>query len=122
MKKIGQILMYMSRLAGAVLIALLAGSCASRPDRPPSDQANLCAIFAERPDWQDAVTASAKRWGAPVPVQMAILWKESGFRANAKPPKKHILGFIPWGRRSSAYGYPQAIDGTWDWYRDETGN
>lgn len=122
MINIGQILMYMSRLAGAVLIALLAGSCASRPDRPPSDQANLCAIFDERPEWQEAVTASARRWGAPVPVQMAILWKESGFRANAKPPKKHILGFIPWGRRSSAYGYPQAIDGTWDWYRDETGN
>ena len=26
------------------------------------------------------------------------------------------------GRRSSAYGFAQALDGTWDWYRQETGN
>jgi hypothetical protein len=25
------------------------------------------------------------------------------------------------GYASSAYGYSQAIDGTWEWYRDETG-
>jgi hypothetical protein len=25
------------------------------------------------------------------------------------------------GRQSSAYGYAQALDGTWDWYRKETG-
>lgn len=114
--------MYIPRLVGGVLLALLAGSCATRPDGPPSDQANLCAIFEQRPDWQDAVTASARKWGAPVPVQMAILWKESSFRAKARPPKRYMWGFIPRGRASSAFGYAQAIDGTWDWYRKETGN
>ena len=66
--------------------------------------------------------ASAIRWGAPVEVQMAIIWKESSFRAEARPPKIYALGMIPWGRASSAFGYAQAIDGTWDWYRRETGN
>lgn len=33
-----------------------------------------------------------------------------------------MLGFIPWGRKSSAYGYAQVKDETWDWYKDKTGN
>ena len=32
------------------------------------------------------------------------------------------MGFIPWRRPSSAYGYPQAKDDTWDWYIRKTGN
>ena len=29
---------------------------------------------------------------------------------------------IPWGRISSAYGYAQAKDSTWEWYVEKTGN
>jgi hypothetical protein len=68
------------------------------------------------------MAASAQKWGAPVPVQMAIIWRESNFRGAVRPPKKYILGVIPNGHQSSAYGYAQAIDGTWDWYRKDTGN
>jgi hypothetical protein len=53
---------------------------------------------------------------------MAIIKHESSFRANVRPPKKYILGFIPNGNISSAYGFSQALDGTWDWYIKETGN
>lgn len=119
---IGQCLMMVPRLVAGVLLALMAGSCATRPAGPPSAQNDLCAIFAQRPGWHQAVSASARRWGAPVPVQMAILWKESSFRAKARPRKRYMWGFIPRGRASSAYGYAQALDGTWDWYRRETGN
>ena len=41
--------------------------------------------------------------------------------ARARPPRKYVLGIIPWGRISSAYGYAQALDGTWDGYRKSTG-
>ncbi|MDA1077172.1 MAG: lytic transglycosylase [Proteobacteria bacterium] len=98
------------------------GSCSSTPSGPPSAQDDICAIFAERPGWRDAALASAIRWGAPVEVQMAIIWKESSFRSEARPRKRYALGLIPWGRISSAYGYAQAIDSTWDWYRSESGN
>lgn len=30
-------------------------------------------------------------------------------------------GMVPWGRVSSAYGYSQALDGTWNWYLEDTG-
>jgi hypothetical protein len=122
MIKIEQWMPRVRPFSGAILLALIVGSCASRPPVPPRAQNNICAIFDERPDWRDAMQASAIRWGAPIEVQMAIIWKESGFRAEARPPKKYALGLIPWGRASSAFGYSQAIDGTWDWYRRETGN
>ena len=112
--------------SGALLLALVVGACTSSPSRspsgPPSNQTNICAIFSERPDWQTAMTASSIRWGAPIEVQMAIIWKESNFRAKARTQKTYALGVIPTGRISSAYGYAQAIDGTWDWYRRDTGN
>jgi len=62
-----------------------------------------------------------RRWGAPVHVQLATLYQESSFRPKARTPRKYFLGFIPAGRQSSAYGYAQAIDGTWEWYQEDTG-
>lgn len=107
------------RLAAALALGVLA-ACSGPPD-PPRDQADICSIFAERPGWRGAVDAAARRWEARPELVMAIMWRESSFRGEARPPKAYILGLVPWGRVSSAYGYAQAIDGTWDWYREETG-
>lgn len=106
----------------AALLALAVSSCASAPEGPPRAQHDVCAIFAERPHWQEAAQAAALRWGVPVELQMAIIWQESGFRARVRPPERYALGIIPTGPVSTAFGYPQAIDGTWEWYRRETGN
>ena len=35
---------------------------------------------------------------------------------------RYVLGFIPIGRESSAYGFAQAKDGTWADYQKATGN
>ena len=48
--------------------------------------------------------------------------QESSFKQDAKPGRDFLMWVIPWGRKSSAYGYAQVLDGTWDWYREETGN
>ena len=112
------------RLIFPALLVLAIGSCGSSRtyDGPPRAQNDVCQIFAERPDWRDATQASALKWGAPIEVQMAIMWRESSFRSEARPPKKYVAGVIPNGRISSAYGYSQALDGTWDWYRKDSGN
>ena len=68
-----------------------------------------------------AFKATERRWGVPVNVQMAIIHQESRFKANAKTPMRYILGVIPRGRQSSAYGYSQALDGTWEEYKNSTG-
>lgn len=103
-----------------VLIVLLAlGGCATVP---PSQPENVCAIFQEKSNWYDAAATSYERWGAPVPVMMSIIYQESSFRADAAPPRGRLLWVIPWKRPTSAYGYSQAVDGTWDWYKRESGN
>lgn len=122
MIKIEQCLTLVRPAAGAIVMALLVGSCSSSSSGPPKAQDDICAIFAERPGWREAAYESALRWGAPVEVQMAIMWRESSFRGKVRPPKTYALGIIPWGRVSSAYGYAQAIDSTWEWYKKETGN
>ena len=56
-------------------------------------------------------------------VQIYHLILSAGFlKLKALPPKNYLLGFIPWGRVSSAYGYSQAKTMTWDDYIRETNN
>ena len=112
----------MSRKTGLLAVAFLAlAGCAGTAD-PPNNVENACAILEERPDWYAAARTSTKKWKTPTVVMLAIIWRESSFRPAAKPPRTYFLGFIPTGRQSSAYGFSQAIDGTWDWYKRATRN
>jgi hypothetical protein len=107
------------RTAVGCLTAAGLVSCAS--NKPPRQADNLCDIFDEKGDWFDAAQVSEARWGAPIPVKMAIMWRESSYRHDAEPPDDHILWVVPWGNVSSAYGYAQALDGTWGDYQKATG-
>lgn len=109
------------RAAALLSAAAFVSGCAFGPPDPPSRQNDACAILDQQPDWGDALAETARRRGAPPEVVMAIIWKESSFQGDARTSRTYTLGFIPTGRRSSAYGYPQAIDGTWEWYQDDTG-
>jgi hypothetical protein len=102
-----------------VPLLLLLGGCATTSR--PHDPENLCAIFSEKPDWRAAAVKAHDKWGIPVPVPFAMMYQESSFRADAEPPRYYFLGFIPWGRVSSAYGYAQAKDDTWADYKHEAG-
>lgn len=110
----------MSRLLSALAILLVVASCGGG-DRPPANLDNACAIVKERPKYLRAFKATQRKWGVPVPVQMAIIYQESRYRSDARTPHTYLIGVIPMGRQSSAYGYSQALDGTWDQYRKETG-
>jgi len=99
--------------------AILLSACVSSPPRHVD---NLCHIFDEKAGWYKQAKKSEKRWGSPIPVIMAIMRQESSFRATAKPPRTKILWVIPGPRPSSAYGYPQAKDATWKWYKKFSGN
>jgi hypothetical protein len=100
------------------LLSFLLVACASNP---PSQVNNICAIFAEKKDWYPAAKTAEQRWGVPVPVLLSFIRYESGFRADARPARTKILWLIPGPRPSTAYGYPQALDGTWSDYRKATG-
>jgi hypothetical protein len=89
---------------------------------PPRNLDNICSIFREYPRWYWASLDTQKRWRIPVSVQMAIIHQESHFRGNAKPPRTKLFWVIPWFRPTSAYGYSQAVDGTWKRYQHDTGS
>jgi len=87
----------------------------------PDNVENICAIFEDRRGWYEAASNSEDRWGTPKHVQMSIIRQESSFIFDAKPPRRKLMGFIPWKRPSNAYGFAQALDNTWLWYLKDTG-
>lgn len=88
----------------------------------PRNLDNACMLADERPQYMRAMERAERRWGVPVAVQMATFHQESRFVGDARPPHVYALGVIPMGRMSSAFGYSQALDGTWEEYVRETGN
>lgn len=101
---------------------LLLSGCASVPHHTT----NACAIFNQHDgffnNWRSETKKAERHYGVPAPILLATIYVESGFRSNARPPRTKLFGFIPWKRPSSAYGYSQALDGTWSRYKAETGH
>ncbi|SDY16486.1 lytic transglycosylase [Citreimonas salinaria] len=113
----------MSRWLRALVIVLLAASCGGGGSGvAPRNLDDACAILGERPGYYRAFRNAERRWGVPVPVQMATIYQESKFISDARTPLRYTLGVIPVGRQSSAFGYSQALDGTWDEYVQQQGS
>ena len=87
----------------------------------PKNTQNSCEIFEERYLWYKHARASYKKWGAPIYIQLAFIKKESDFNWLAKPPRVKLFKVIPFKRPSSSFGYSQAVEGTWQQYKRETG-
>ena len=111
----------MSRVLRAFILLLLVASCGRSDFSQPRNLDDACALARERPHYVRAMERTERRWGVPVPVQMATMYQESKFVGNARTPLRFALGVIPMGRISSAYGYSQALDGTWEEYQRDTG-
>ena len=106
----------------AGVLCVVATGCGQRDFTAPRNLDDACALGGERPHYLRAMRRAERRWGVPVHVQMATFHQESRLDGDARPPFRFALGVIPMGRQSSAYGYSQALDGTWDEYRADTGN
>ncbi|MDR6263180.1 MULTISPECIES: transglycosylase SLT domain-containing protein [Rhodobacterales] len=106
-----------------ILIAvLILAACSGGRSDPPRNLDNACSILKEKRHWARDLNNVERKYGVPREVIMATIYHESHFVSHAKTPRQFTLGVIPMGRRSSAYGFSQAIDGTWDWYKRATGN
>ena len=111
----------MSRPLRALVLATLVASCGSSDFSAPRNLDDACELARERPQYLTAMKRTERQWGVPVPVLMAMIHQESKFVGNARTPHRFALGVIPVGRQSSAYGYSQALDGTWQEYVDDRG-
>ena len=101
-----------------ILMIILISACSSIP----RNTSNSCAIFNERYLWYKHVKKTEIKWGTPIHVQLAIIKMESDFDWLAKPPRQKLFKVIPFKRPSSSFGYSQAVKGTWEQYKNETGN
>jgi hypothetical protein len=102
-----------------IISAAVLTACSNAPPRNINDS---CEIFREKDDWYDDAKDSYERWGVPIHVQLAIIHQESRFKHDAETEMQYFLWIIPVGRKSSAYGYAQVKDDTWDWYIKSTHN
>lgn len=84
--------------------------------------ANSCILFDSKKGWYKSTKKSFDKWGAPIALQLAIINQESSFNQFAKPKRKRLFGIIPGSRPSTAFGYAQVTNPTWDWYKSRTGN
>ena len=107
----------MSQKLAIILALMTLGGCAVSP---PRNTENACHLLAEKPGWYDAVSDAADSWDVSEGLILSFIRQESSFVADAKPPRTKILWVLPGPRASSAYGYPQAKEGTWSDYRSDT--
>lgn len=98
---------------------LLTGCFFSSPAKTVS---NICQLMDEKVSWYKAVKATEEKYGVPMSVLLAIMYQESHFESDAQPPRDKLFGVVPWTRPTSAYGFAQATDQTWDWYQKNSGN
>ena len=87
-----------------------------------TNTADSCIIFDEKKSWYKATKNSYDKWNTPIAFQLAVIKQESSFTQFAKPKRKKLFGFIPSSRPSSAFGYAQITNPTWEWYKNKTGN
>lgn len=113
----------MSRFLRAPLLVVFLASCGGGGSySAPRQLDDACAIVNERPQYLRAMKTTERRWGVPVHVQMATIYQESKFIGNARTPYSYTLGVIPMGRQSTAYGYSQALNATWEEYQRTEGS
>lgn len=99
----------------AIIFLLILSGCVSQPKTPINFE-DVCEIFKAKPRWYKAAKKSTEIRGGNLQLPMAIIYQESTFRHNARPARKKVLGFLPGKRPSNAYGYAQALEGTWGEY------
>jgi hypothetical protein len=110
-----------NRLLRSVLVLAITALATACAHYQPRQVESACDILRGSKKWYRATVATEKRWGTPVGTQLAFVYQESGFVADARPPRRRILWVIPGPRPSDAYGYAQAKKATWRWYQDKTG-
>jgi len=88
------------------ILGLMVGTMVSvQPAHSASNIENACKMMQERSGWYRSAVAASQKWQVPIPPLLAIIRQESRFNATAA------------ARGSSAYGFAQALDGTWNRYR-----
>ncbi|MFT3724993.1 MAG: hypothetical protein QM773_15595 [Hyphomonadaceae bacterium] len=107
----------------SLAMTLLASACASAPQPSNAEIADACLLLQQNKPWHDTLREVARQWGAPMGYTLAVVKQESSFDSQALAPRgeRQWFGLVDGKRVSSAAGYSQALDGTWEMYKKATG-
>ena len=75
---------------------------------------NACLILKQNPDWHRALYRTQLVYRISIPVQLAFVRHESSFNHKARPVNNKKKWFIFNSYKSTAYGFAQVLNGTWD--------
>ena len=101
-----------------LFILFFFSSCSTIPKYPQ----NACKIFNQNYLWYKSIKKSSEKYDVPIYIILAFVNKESGFNRWAKPKRTKLFKIIPYKRPSSSFGYSQAVNKTWELYKEETDN
>lgn len=113
MKKIKTLIIALSILLSGCTSLFFENNSTSHPN-------NACHILKENSDWLESTKKTYQKWGIPASIQLSFVKTESSFIFNARPIKRE--GFFFDDYHSSAFGFSQALVGTWSEYKDATNN
>lgn len=85
-------------------------------DRKPDRVDNACYILKENKSWNRSLYYAEKNWNVPKHVILSIMHQESSFNHDARPVEGTFLWFFT-TYKSTARGYAQALDLTWEEYK-----
>lgn len=94
----------------AFCLVLGGAGCASIESVSTNYSHDACKMLTENKDWMKATYRTWKKWGVPISVQLSIIKHESSFNGDAS------------AKTSTAYGYAQALTGTFKEYKEDTNN
>ncbi|MFC4892734.1 transglycosylase SLT domain-containing protein [Pseudofrancisella aestuarii] len=93
------------KICFVLFITTLILSCSKQALTDP--EISVCDILKENPQWSKSLKEAQTKYNLPPQFAMSIIYQESKFIGTAK------------SKSSSAYGYAQAIDGTWKVFQNE---
>lgn len=83
---------------------------------------DACLMLKENKDWKKNLVKANQKYDVPISVILSIIKQESSFYHKARPINYNRKWFWQPKYLSSAYGFAQAIDGTWGDYINHTRN
>ena len=110
----------MSTILRSILILCFISSCSFGNFRKPIDYDNACSILAGKRHYYRAFKNTNRKWESPYMFKWQLYIMKVVFKIEQNT-NEVFLGIIPLGRESSAFGYAQALDGTWTDYKKATG-
>lgn len=94
----------------------LVWTCSQAVLTPTDYDKRICRVVQSNWGWSYSINKAAKRYDISPGLLLSIIYHESGFQPRVRPKPYKILGFIPW-QMSTAYGYGQIKNETWEWYK-----